>query len=308
MKFLITGGAGFIGSHIAEELVKAGKGEVIIFDDLSVGRAENIPAGCTFVEGDIRHKKKLARAMKGVDIVFHNAAFVSIRGSFERLREELDINCLGTLNVLEAAVDRGVKRVIFASSMAVYGEPSYLPVDEEHPLNPASPYGLSKARGEQYCRLFSEKYGLGTVALRYFNTYGLRQSPSPYVGVITTFINQALKGEPLTIFGDGHQTRDFVWVKDVAQANVLAAFSDVSGAFNVGSGRETSINLLADFVTNCLGGQKIHLEKPPGEVTRIVADISKTRELLNYEPQGDLPELLPTLIEWWAKRYRRSSR
>jgi len=308
MKFLVTGGAGFIGSHIAEELIRTGKGEVIVFDDLSVGKAENIPAGCTFIEGDIRHKKKLARAMKDVDLVFHNAAFVSIRGSFERLREELDINCLGTLNVLEAAVERGVKKVIFASSMAVYGEPRYLPVDDEHPLNPISPYGLSKARGEQYCKIFREKHGLSTVALRYFNTYGMRQSPSPYVGVITTFINQALNGEPLTVFGDGNQARDFVWVKDVARANILAAFSDVNGAFNVGSGIETSINQLADLVMKYLGGKTIHLEKPPGEVTRIVADISRTRKLLNYEPQGDLSQLLPTLIEGWSRKYRRSSR
>jgi len=308
MKFLVTGGAGFIGSHIAEELVRAGKGEVIVFDDLSVGKAENIPAGCAFIEGDVRQKKALVKAMKDVDIVFHNAAFVSIRGSFERLREELDINCLGTLNVLEAAVERGVKKVIFASSMAVYGEPIYLPVDDEHPLNPVSPYGLSKVRGEQYCKIFEEKYGLSTVALRYFNTYGLRQSPSPYVGVITTFINQAIKGEPLTIFGDGNQTRDFVWVKDVAQANILAAFSNVSGVFNVGSGDETSILMLADLIAKYFGSRKTNLEKPPGEVSRIVADISRARELLNYEPQGELQELLPTLIKRWSEKYVRSWR
>lgn len=308
MKFLVTGGAGFIGSHIAEELVRAGKGEVIVFDDLSVGKAENIPAGCTFIEGDVRQKKALVKAMKDVDVVFHNAAFVSIRGSFERLREELDINCVGTLNVLEAAVERGVKKVIFASSMAVYGEPRYLPVDDEHPLNPVSPYGLSKVRGEQYCKIFGEKYGLSTVALRYFNTYGLRQSPSPYVGVITTFINQAIKGEPLTIFGDGNQTRDFVWVKDVAQANILAAFSNVSGVFNVGSGDETSILMLADLIAKYLGSRKTNLEKPPGEVSRIFADISRARELLNYEPQGELQELLPTLIKRWSEKYVRSWR
>jgi len=302
MRFLVTGGAGFIGSHIAKKLMA--KGDVTIFDNLTVGTKDNVPAGCEFIIGDIRDRDRLSEAMKDVDIVFHNAAFVSIRGSFDKLRDDLNTNCIGTLNVLETAAAQDVRKIIFASSMAVYGKPEHLPVRELHPLNPISPYGLSKARGELYCKIFDEKYGLKSVILRYFNTYGIGQTPSPYVGVITTFIDQALKKKPLTVFGDGDQTRDFVWVEDVANANVLAAFSNVMGAFNIGSGVEVSINQLANMIMNRLGGRSVYLDKPDGEISRIFADISKARKMLNYRPRGELEKLLPSLIDWWCERIR----
>jgi UDP-glucose 4-epimerase len=302
MKFLITGGAGFIGSHIAEELIN--KGEVVVFDNLSVGKMEFVPDGCSFIKGDIKNKEEISNAMKDVDVVFHDAAFVSIRGSFEKIREVLENNFLGTLNVFESAKDNNVSKIIFASSMDVYGEPQHLPVDENHPLNTKSLYGLSKITGEMLCKAFEEKYGIKCTILRYFNTYGIRQTPSPYVGVITTFIVQALGKKPLTIHGDGNQTRDYVWVKDVAQTNVLAAFSKESGIFNVGSGEEISVNQIADLVIQYLNGEKVYLENPPGEIKKMRADISRTKKLLNYNPKGRLVEMLPSLIQWWQNKTR----
>lgn len=304
MKFLITGGAGFIGSHIAEKLLEKDEGKVIVFDNLSVGLKKNIPNGCLFVKGDIRDKEKLKKAMANVDIIFHNAACVTIRGSFEKFQEVVGVNCQGTLNVLEMAVKQKVKKIIFASSMAVYGEPKYLPINEEHPLNPVSPYGLSKVMGELYCQIFEKKHGITSVILRYFNTYGIKQTPSSYVGVITTFINQALRGKPLTIFGNGKQMRDFVWVEDVAQANLLAAFSNISGVFNIGSGVETSINQLSEIIMKFFGRkERVYLEAPPGEIKRIRADITKAEKLLNYKPEGNLIKLLPNIISWWQKKH-----
>jgi len=302
MKFLITGGAGFIGSHIAEELIN--KGEVVVFDNLSVGKKEFVPDGCSFIKGDIKNKEEISNAMKGVDIVFHNAAFVSIRGSFEKIREVLENNFLGTLNVFESAKDNNVGKIIFASSMDVYGEPQHLPVDENHPLNTKSLYGLGKITGEMLCKTFEEKYGIKCTALRYFNTYGIRQTPSPYVGVITTFIVQALGKKPLTVHGDGNQTRDYVWVKDVARANVLAAFSKESGVFNIGSGEEMSVNQIADLIIISLDGEKVYLENPLGEIKRMRADISRAKRLLDYNPKGRLVEILPDLIEWWQNKIR----
>lgn len=303
MKFLITGGAGFIGSHIAKELLKTNKGDVVVFDNLSVGKKENIPKGCNLIKGDIRNENQIKKAMKGIDIVFHNAAFVSIRGSFEKdkLKEEIETNCTGTLNVLNAAATNKVKKIVFASSMAVYGEPPNVIVKESDSVIPWSPYGLSKLKGELYCKAFKEKFAINYVVLRYFNTFGIGQTPSPYVGVTTTFINQALEKKPLTVFGDGTQTRDFVSVRDIAKANILAAFSDVNGTFNIGSGKETSVNQIADKIIEILGGKKINVENPLGEITRICADITKAKQKLGYVPTTNILKELSRLIDWWKK-------
>jgi len=188
-----------------------------------------------------------------VDTVFHNAAFVSIRGSFDRLEDDLEINSMGTLNVLRESTAARVRQFIFASSMAVYGSPEKFPVTEDLQIAPNSPYGLSKVRGEMYCQIFSEKFDIQTVVLRYFNTYGMRQTPSAYVGVLTTFITQALQGKPMTVFGDGNQLRDFVSVKDVARANIKALNFSGKGIFNIGSGTEISVLDLAREIVNYLG-------------------------------------------------------
>lgn len=305
MRFLITGGAGFIGSHIAEGLLESGRGEVIVVDNLKVGKIGNIPKGCRFYRCDIADKKKLAGLFKSVDVVFHNAAFVSIRGSFNalNLREEIETNCVGTLNVLEASAKGKVKKVIFASSMAVYGQPQYLPVDEKHPTLPISPYGLSKLRGEFYCRIFNENLGIPTVILRYFNTYGVRQTPSDYVGVITTFINQLINKKPITIFGDGQQTRDFVSVKDVVQANLSAAFCDASGIYNVASGEDLAIGALADLIIRSFGrGKQIYQDKPSGEIDKIRANVSRITQELNFSPKENIKQSLPAIIDWWKHK------
>ncbi len=300
MKFLVTGGAGFIGSHIAEELLK--KGEVVVFDDLSVGSRNNVNDKCTFVRGDIRNIDSVKKVMDGIDVVFHNAAFVSIRGSFQKLTEDFETNCIGALNVIKSAAEAGIKKFIFASSMAVYGEPNNVKVKEEDCTKPISPYGLSKLRGELYCKIFEEEFGMKSVVLRYFNTYGTRQTESPYVGVITTFINQALRKKPLTVYGDGKQTRDFVWVRDIVQANMLSAFSNAGGIFNVGSGNEISVNDVADAVIKNVGGEKIYVDSPAGEISRICADISKGEKVLGYKPGGKLGGILPEIIDWWSSK------
>ncbi len=307
MKFLITGGAGFVGSHIAEELTKSKRGEVVVFDNLSVGKRKNVPKGCRFIKGDIRDPKAITIAAKNVDIIFHNAAFVSIRKSFDMPKEELDNNVYGTLNVLEAAVKNKVKKFIFASSMAVYGEPGSLPIKEKSSLAPTSPYGLSKLRGEMYCRAFQNKFGLNITILRYFNIFGVRQIPSDYVGVTTIFINQALNRKPLTILGNGKQTRDFVWVKDVARANILAALNPKSKSeiFNIASGREVTVNQIADSINRYLGGKKIHLPATGTEILRARADIAKAERTLKYKPKGDLLKMLPEIIDWWENENKK---
>lgn len=298
-KAIVTGGAGFIGSAIASGLINSGK-EVVVYDNLSVGKKENIPENCKFIKGDLKNKKLLKHAMKDCDVLLHNAAFVSIRGSFLKLRKEINSNCLGTLNAFESALNSGIKKIVFASSMAVYGHPKYLPVNEKHPLTANSPYGLSKIRGEQYCRIFEEEYGIKTVSLRYFNTYGVKQTPSQYVGVTTIFITNVLNGKPMIVFGDGSQTRDFVWVEDIAQANLLATESDISNeVFNVGSGQRISVNEIANMIKNAIGGQINYGKKPYGEIEHIAADISKIKSLLGYKPKGKFKEILPSIINWY---------
>lgn len=301
-KAFITGGAGFIGSHIAEKILESGK-KVVIFDNLSVGSMNNVPKGAEFIQGDILNKEELENAMKGCDIVFHDAAFVSIRGSFDKLRHEINSNCLGTLNVFEAAVNAGVKKLIYASSMAVYGHPENIVTKENDLTIPNSFYGYSKLRGEEYAKFFEKEYGLKTVCLRYFNTYGVKQTPSPYVGVTTIFINNVLNNKPMVVYGDGMQTRDFVWVKDIAEANYLAANSNISNeVFNVGSGKSYSILEIAKMIQSRIGGEIEFGPIPNGEIRNITANISKIKEKLNFNPKGDFNKEINHIISWWKNK------
>ena len=311
-KYLITGGAGFIGSHIAKKLAAYGAEEIIILDKdgSNVVKLNGLPKCCKPHFVDIVNTPSMAldALMEDVDVVLHNAAFVSIRGSFspEKLRLELNTNCTGTLNILESAARCEVKKFIYASSMAVYGSVSTRrPIDELYTLSPNSPYGLSKVRGEMYCDVFANECGMTPIKLRYFNTYGIEQTLSPYVGVITIFINYILDGKPITMLGDGKNTRDFVWVEDVAEANAYAAMNDVpAGAYNIGSGTEISINDVAKIVMESMDcmDDMIYEPAPAGDIKNIKSDISKARKFLNYNPKGTLEDIIPEIVDYWRKK------
>ncbi|WP_297062755.1 SDR family oxidoreductase [Thermococcus sp.] len=296
---VITGGAGFIGSHIAWELVK--DNEVIVIDNLYTGKEENVPPEAKLIKADIRDYRAIAELISNADYVFHEAAQVSV---VESIRDPVfteEVNVLGTLNVLKALLE-GHGKLIFASSAAVYGDNPNLPLRETERPRPLSPYGVTKATAEEYLRVYHELYGLPVVSLRYFNVFGPRQGFNQYAGVISIFINRALAGEPLVIFGDGKQTRDFIYVKDIVRANLLVAESKRANGkvFNVATGRETTILELAMKIIEITGTtSSIVFDKPrPGDIRRSVADISEIKKL-GFEPMFSLEEGLKKTVEWY---------
>ncbi len=295
-KVVVTGGAGFIGSHLAEELANRGH-HVIVLDDLSTGKLENIETfvnrdNVEFVQGSITELPVLQRLVQGAEYVFHQAAIPSVPRSIEDPVATHQVNATGTLNVLLAARDNAVRKVVYASSCAVYGDSPDLPSREDTPPRPLSPYAVTKLAGEYYCRVFQEVYGLSTVSLRYFNVFGPRQDPtSDYAAVIPRFIARVSAGQPPIIFGDGEQTRDFVFVKDVVEANILAAESGASGLYNVGTGQAVSINQLASLIVNISKKdlKPIHQEPRPGDIRHSLADIAESRNC-GYDPECELEE------------------
>lgn len=306
MKYLITGGCGFIGSHIAEALVSEGE-EVMVYDNLSSGYEKNISTirnKVRFILGDIREPEALERAMAGVDFVFHEAALVSVFDSVERPQDNNAINITGTLNVLTAARNQRVKRVVMASSAAVYGNNPELPKREEMRPEPESPYALAKITDEYYMRVFHTLYGLETACLRYFNVFGPRQDPSSmYSGVISKFSDVLKKGATPTIFGDGQQTRDFVYVKDVVQANLLAVRSPEagrSGVYNVATGKGISLLELLQTMCKLLGRDvtPIFKEARAGDIRHSLADISSAARILNYSPRYSVEAGLKELFAY----------
>jgi UDP-glucose 4-epimerase len=304
-RVLVTGGAGFIGSHLAENLLGHGY-EVRVLDDLSVGRRENIPAGCEFLCGSIVDANLVRTAVTGADAVFHLAARVTIRGSVDRFVDDAETNLMGTLHLLRASCDAGVRRFVFASSMAVYGDSSQSnPVKEDELLEPASPYGIAKLAAERYLFLLAKSLGIEPVVLRYFNTFGTRQGYTPYVGVITIFITRLLRRQSLTIYGDGTQVRDFVHVSDIIQANLLALETkDAAGkVFNIGTGKGTSVLQIADLLMTRLDRQVPleFLEPLPQELRNSVPDISRAQTLLGYQPATDLGRHLDEVVTYLAK-------
>jgi nucleoside-diphosphate-sugar epimerase len=307
-RFLVTGGAGFIGSNLCEKLLEEGF-NVRVIDNLATGKEENIKdfiGPVEFIKGDIRDKSTVKKAVKGVDYVIHLAALGSVPRSVQDPETTHEVNSTGTLTVLNAAREEGVRRVVYASSSSVYGDTPALPKKEEMIPTPQSPYAVSKLSGEYYCRVFYRVYGLETVSLRYFNVYGKRQDPaSQYAAVIPKFITAVLKDENPTIYGDGEQTRDFTFVDDCNQANIKACFSKNSagGFFNVGSSRRISINELFHKIKNAAGKdiKPIYLEPRKGDVKHSLADISMAREHLSYEPQDNIDSGLIKTIKWYEE-------
>jgi len=302
MKIIITGGAGFIGSNLAEELAK--KHEVVIIDDLSTGRAENVEAlDLELVRGSITDPDLLRENFRGVDYVFHQAALPSVQRSIEDPVLANEVNICGTLNVLVAARDAGVTKVIYASSSSVYGDTPELPKREDMKPDPKSPYAVAKLAGEYYCRVFNEIYGLKTVALRYFNVYGPRQNPSSdYAAVIPNFVNRVMAGKEPIIYGDGEQTRDFTFVRDVVQANVLSMESDAIGVFNVATGTRISINDLAGMVMELIGNRVDFVHEGPraGDVRDSLGGISRAYAGFEYVPRYGMEEGLKETIGWFG--------
>jgi UDP-glucose 4-epimerase len=305
VRALVTGGAGFIGSHIAERLAGDGH-EVRIIDNLSSGRRENLRTfvdRVEFEEGDIRDLPLLERLCQGCDWIFHQAAVVSVPYSVEHPQETHDVNIQGTLNVLLAARKHGVKRVIFACSAATYGEDPELPKRETMAPAPCSPYGVEKITGEYYLKIFHALYGVETVSLRYFNVFGPRQDPgSPYSGVISIFVDCVLTDRTPTVFGDGEQYRDFVYVQNVVDANLLAA--TVPGAagqtYNVGCGERTSLNDLLRIL-GALAGKTVepqYTDPRAGDIRESVADISRIRTELGYAPRVGVEPGLGHLLDY----------
>lgn len=301
-KAVVTGGAGFIGSHLAEELLKR-RYKVIILDDLSTGRRENIEpiianSDVQFIEGSVTDLPLLNKLFQNVSYVFHLAAIPSVPRSIESPLASHNVNITGTLDVLLVAKDNKVKKVIYASSSAVYGDTPTLSKREDMPPNPQSPYAVTKLAGEYYCHVFHQVYGLSTICLRYFNVYGLRQDPnSQYSAVIPRFIQRVLDNKPPVIFGDGEQTRDFTFVKDAVGATILAAESDATGIFNIGTGERISINKLAALIINLIGNsvEPIHEELRFGDIRHSLADISKAKQF-GCNPKYDLEEGLRETI------------
>jgi len=282
-KAIVTGGAGFIGSHLVSELVRRGF-DVHVVDNFAGGRMEKrIHPRATYHEIDIRDYDKLAPIIAGALYVFHEAALPRVQFSIEHPQETFSVNVDGLVSVLRASHEGGVKRLIYAASSSAYGDQTKMPLSEDLPAQPKSPYGLQKYIGELSCRLWSEVYGLGTVSLRYFNVYGSNFDPNgPYALVIGKFLLQKSEGQPLTITGDGTHTRDFTNVRDTVNANMLAMESDKVGkgeVINIGAGRNVSVNEVATMI----GGPVVHVE-PRLEPAHTLADIRKARELLGWEP------------------------
>jgi UDP-glucose 4-epimerase len=307
--YLVTGGAGFIGSNIADALARRGD-RVRVLDNFSTGRRENLAdvKGVEIVEGDLRDRDAVRRAVAGVTGVFHEAALRSVPRSVDDPHSSNEVNVTGTLELLLACREAKVRRLVYASSSSVYGDDPVLPKVETLATRPVSPYAVSKLAAEHYCQVFARLYGFETVSIRYFNVFGPRQNPeSKYSAVIPRFLEQALKRETLEIHGDGEQSRDFTYIDNVVQGNLLAMSTpNVSGeVFNVACGTRHSLLAIADAIGTFLGRapERRHVESRAGDVRHTLADISKAEKLLGYKPAVDFAEGMHRTCEYFVKRF-----
>jgi len=305
-KVIVTGGAGFIGSNVAEKLAE--RYHVIILDNLSTGKLQNIEellkkSNVEFVEGTIMDLPLLTKLFSNARYIFHQAALARVTFSVENPQATNEINIAGTLNVLLAARENKVSKVVFASSSSVYGDSSTLPEREDMALNPLSPYSLTKLTGEYYCNVFNRIYGVSTVSLRYFNVYGPKQDPhSQYALVIPSFLYRVSHNLAPIIYGDGEQSRDFTFIEDVVQANILAAENNAEGTFNIGSGTNTTINRLVEIIIDLLQKEMkpVYQEPRPGDPRHTLADITKAKTF-GYEPKWKLEDGLKEVTTYYTR-------
>ncbi len=303
-KAVVTGGAGFIGSHLLEELSRRDY-HLTVIDDLSTGKLENLKSvldkpNVKFIEGSITDLPLLQRLFKDIDVVFHLAALASVPRSIAQPQLAHETNATGTLNVLLAARDNKIKRVVNASSCAIYGDAPGLPKKEDMPKNPLSPYAAAKLAAEEYCQVFQKVYSLPTVSLRFFNIFGPRQNPdSDYAAAIPKFIKIAAAGNPVTIFGDGKATRDYTYVKDAVSCYILAAESDATGIYNIGSGKAVTVNELVKIIYRLVGNTTTPIYGPPrpGDIIHSRADTKKAKAF-GYRPQYTLEQGIKKMIRY----------
>lgn len=305
MKILVTGGAGFIGSWVAEAYIEDGN-EVLIIDNLSTGNLNNVPSAAEFIKGDIRDRSVLKAAFSefNPDIINHHAAQIDVRKSVDDPTLDADINIKGTLNLLELSRKSGISKFIFASTGgAIYGEPDLIPADEDTVPMPISPYGISKFSIEKYLSYYNKIYGLNYTSLRYSNVYGPRQNPHGEAGVIAIFCNKIITGEPCTVYGDGEQTRDYVYVEDVKRANIECILSP-NDSYNIGTSIETSVNGLIEYLRKASGRDFEVIYEPArdGEVERISLNNNKAIKEINWTPHVMLEEGIKNTWIWFYNK------
>lgn len=300
MRVLVTGGAGFIGSHIVEHF--QGKAEVRVLDNLRSGYKKNLEGfDCEFIEGDIRDREVVRKAVQGVDYIFHMAAMISVPESMDKPIECVDLNVNGLLVVLEEAAAAGVKKLCFSTSAAIYGDNPIVPKREEMYPEPKSPYAITKLDGEYYCNMFTQEGKLETACLRYFNVFGPRQDPnSAYAAAVPIFTAKAVANEDITVFGDGEQTRDFIYVKDIVAANVFMAMNDFNGVYNIAYGGRITINKLVDTIKDITGSESkvLHLDERAGDVKHSMAAVDKLNAT-GFKPENDFATGLAQTIEYF---------